>query len=362
MLIYPNYDKCILNYIAAIRKVYGKTSEYTVNEDFYKLLLEKEYKNIIILLLDGLGVNILNKHLDNNSFLKRHLYDENISIYPSTTAASTTATKAGLAPIVTGWTGWENYFKEINRNVILFTGNNYVTDEPTGLNVYNFLPYKMFYDDLMANGVVIEPDFSKSNYSIKELLKRSLKACKSSNIQYVYFSEPDGLLHEYGTDSDLVNQTMKIIDKEIENYFNKLPCDSMLVISADHGHIDCSPIDFYKNDELLNMLERRPSNDSRCISFKVKKEFMEAFPVCFNKFYKDKYLLYKSEDLIDKEFFGTKKDPVNARIFDFLGDYVGIAIGDRYFNYKGKNAHVFKSHHAGITKEEMIVPVIIAKK
>ncbi|UKI50367.1 MAG: hypothetical protein L6U99_02720 [Clostridium sp.] len=38
-----------------------------------------------------------------------------ISIYPSTTAAATTAAISGLAPLESGWTGWQNYVKEINQ-------------------------------------------------------------------------------------------------------------------------------------------------------------------------------------------------------------------------------------------------------
>ena len=64
MLVYPNYEKCILNYISSIRKHYGKEFYYSCNEEFDEILKENNYRNIIILLLDGLGLNILNKQLD----------------------------------------------------------------------------------------------------------------------------------------------------------------------------------------------------------------------------------------------------------------------------------------------------------
>ena len=67
----------------------------------------------------GYNKKTLINNLDENSFLKRHYLKTIHSIYPSTTAASTTAMKSGLSPYTTGWTGWENYFREINKNIVL---------------------------------------------------------------------------------------------------------------------------------------------------------------------------------------------------------------------------------------------------
>lgn len=363
-LIYPNYEKCILNDIASIRKYYDKDYWYKPSSRMDELLSEKDYKNIIIILLDGMGSQILENHLPDNSFLRKHWIDNNIAIFPSTTAASTTSTKNGLAPIRTGWTGWENYFREINRNLVLFNGTNYDTDEKTGFDTYKVLPYKFFYSDLNVDGKIIEPDFSKKKRQIKDVLNKSLKSLNplKRNIHYVYFANPDGLLHEYGTKSKLVTSCLIDINKKIEKYVEKLPKDTLVFISADHGHIDINSLDIYECKTILKMLNRRPANDSRCTSFSVKKEYHDKFIDIFNKIYGYGFNIYRTSELIKMGYFGNIDDPVHERCGDFLADFIAIGIKEYNFNYKGPEKIIFKSHHAGLTINEMLVPVIVYKK
>lgn len=358
---YPNYSNCMLNIISAIRVNYGYSHHYAPCD----YLFDKKYKNVIVFLLDGMGLDVLEYNLPEDSFLRRNIVHINSAIYPSTTAASTTATKCGLSPLESSWTGWENYLREANRNLILFNGINYFTDEPTGISLYNYIPYKMFYHDMDVNGVVVEPDFRNHNHKIKELTKRSLKLLRGSAkpmVQYVYFTDPDGTMHETGTDSTQTKKVFEELDRKMEAYAKKLPKDTLLIISADHGHINCKQIDIYNCEPLLNLLNRRPSNDARCISFSVKKGKYKEFELLFNSLFGYAYKLYKTKDAIKKGFFGKPDDNINPRIDDFLADYVAVATKDYYFNYKGKDSHLFLSHHAGITRNEMLVPVIVIRR
>lgn len=363
-LVRPNFRHCLLNTIASIRKSFGKEVKYDLDEQMSQILQEKKYQNIIILLLDGLGVSILEQHLEPDAFLRTHYLYTNTAIYPSTTAASTTATINGLAPICTAWLGWENYFKEIDRNIILFTGVNYVTDEYTGFVPSEALPYEPFYQDLPVCGQIIQPDFKIYEYPFSKVLERSLKQldAKRTNIQYLYFTEPDGLLHKTGTKSDEVAAVCKQLNDEVASYAKKLPEDTILIVSADHGHTDVQPIDLYACPTIQKMLKRRPSNDARCITFSVKEEYKQHFKEIFTSLFGYAYDIYDSQELIDREFFGTKNDVPNPRSYEFLADFVAVATKDYYFNYKKENDIRFKSHHAGITADEMLVPVIVYRK
>lgn len=363
-LIKPDYSKSMLNIIASIKNKFGGMVEYSTNKIIDEILDERKYKNIVILLLDGMGLNILNNNLDKDSFLHQNHLFNNIAIYPSTTAASTTSTINGLAPIRTAWLGWENYFKEINRNLILFTGVNYETDEPTGFDTNNALPYVPFYNDLDVNGNIIQPDFSNPKRCFKDVLYKSLKLFKNNklNIQYIYETEPDSLIHEFGCYHEIVKRMLKKIDCDLKWYSEQLPKDTLLIVSADHGHTNVSEIKLYACDTIMKMLKRKPSNDARCITFRVKDEYKAEFIPTFNKLFGYAYDIYPSRELIELGYFGAKEDEIAERCYDFLADFIAIGKADYYFNFKGENNIHFKSHHAGITSEEMIVPVIIYKK
>lgn len=359
-ITYPNFNKTVLSVISAIRNNFDYDYKYSINNKIF----DKKYNKVVLLILDGLGVNIIKNNLDDNSFIKRHLIDTAVSIYPSTTAAATTSIKSGLSPISTGWTGWENYLEEIKRNVVLFTGVNYFNDEPTGISLYNYIPYNMFYNDMDVKGYVVEPDFSKRSYDINEVLNKSLKLNKieEKQIQYVYFTEPDGIMHEFGCDSKEAIRICIDIDKKVEKYVESLSDDTILIITADHGHTNVKEINFYACKPLINLLERNPSNDGRCITFKVKNKRHNEFELLFNSLFGSIYKLYKKSDAVKLGFFGLDDDYYNKRCDDFLADYVACACNEYYFVYKENSPHIFKSHHAGITSDEMLVPICVIRK
>ena len=68
---YPDYENCLANLACSVLKHFGiepPNSTYKPADE----LLAKEYRNIILLLLDGMGTNILEKHLSPDGFFRSH--------------------------------------------------------------------------------------------------------------------------------------------------------------------------------------------------------------------------------------------------------------------------------------------------
>ena len=59
------------------------------------------------------------------------------------------------------------------------------------------------------------------------------------------------------------------------------------------------------------------------------------------------------------QLFGEKIK--NSIVTDNIGDFIAIAIKNTCLRYNQKGK-VFKTYHAGITKDEMEVPLIVLKK
>jgi hypothetical protein len=355
----PDYSDTILNIIGGIRNNYGYESHF--KDSHY--VLDRKYKNCIILLLDGLGASVLKENLDEDAFLNKKLSFTEHAIYPSTTAASTTSTQCGLTPLESSWTGWSNWIRELNREIILFTGNNYYTDEPTGRSGFDFIPFKPFFHDMKVKGYIINPDFSEGTKDINDVLSVSLSKLNFPQpiVQYVYWPEPDGIMHQYGTYSNEAKEAIRDINDKVERYSQALPLDTILIISADHGHTPVKPINIYNCEVLNRYLKTKPSNDSRCVVFRVKDGMGSKFEKMFNSLFGEVFKLLPSKDAIKMGYFGDPNGHIHQRIEDFLGDYVAIATNQFYLNSKENNFN-FKSHHAGITKDEMEVPVIVRRK
>ena len=115
----PDYDNCIVNLSNSILKAFGaETSAPTLK--MADKLLEKEYKNVVVLLMDAMGISILEKHLEPDGFLRSHLAGAYSSVFPPTTVAATTSMLSGLYPNEHGWLGWDMYYPELDKNVTVF--------------------------------------------------------------------------------------------------------------------------------------------------------------------------------------------------------------------------------------------------
>lgn len=367
-LINPNYQNSILSVVGSINKNFKQNYNKT-NDDLDQIIAKHQYNHVILMLLDGLGSKIIDQTLDENSFFKQHLVNSLISIYPSTTACATISTLSGLEPIKTGWIGWENYFREINRNVVLFRNTDYLTGEKLDFDCFKVLPYETFFEKYPFYHDIIFPKYGKNpceNFDIFLDKIKEFNEKEPKSFLYAYWDEPDYTLHEYGVRHPKVQKLIRKMDEKINQFAQELADDTLLIIVADHGHIEVEPIYLKKDQVLFSYLERNPSNEGRCCTFKVKNECKKDFITHFNHNYQDYFKLYSKEEFIKKGMIGEQQNDINPRLDDFLGDYIACAISNRYFDYTSDelepNQFIMKSHHAGLTEEEMLIPLIVYHK
>lgn len=180
----------------------------------------------------------------------------------------------------------------------------------------------------------------------------------------VYSDNPDGLLHKYGTKSEEARKFVKDIENRIEKMCEELSDDTIIIISADHGHKDIEKaytlLDY---PEILECLITPPSLESRAVGFWVKEDMKKEFEKRFNKVFNGEFLLMSREEFLEKNFlgFGIK----HPKIDDFLGNYIALSISSsiiRLETYLAEGKQVKKSTHCGLTREEMEVPVIVVNK
>lgn len=365
-MLKPDYLNCILNIVSSLKKYYNQDYVYPTN-DIVDEELSSKPKHIILMILDGMGSVIIDKHQKRLPILVENKKTNISSVYPSTTSASIPACVSGKAPVETCWVGWENYVPEVDRDVVFFKNTDFITNEKLDFDIKTIFPYEPFYKDLGIEYHDVGPYFYKDGCkNFKEFTNKLSQITKKDNptFTYAYWDNPDGVMHVEGTDSKGVKKIMKNINKHLTK-FTKNMKDTCLIITADHGHIDCEPIYIKQYKELYGMLKRMPSNEARCAFFNVKEEYYTKFEETFNKLFKDKFILNKKDEFLDNEFLGLDKYSIrHKRINELLGDYIAIGIDKYYFNCldDGPSDFIFKSHHAGLTYDEITVPLIIINK
>ena len=158
----PDYDNCLVNLSNSILKHFGaETSAPTLK--MADKLLENEYKNVVVLLMDAMGISVIEKHLRPDGFLRSHLAGAYSSVFPPTTVAATTSVLSGLYPNEHGWLGWDMYFPMLGKNVTVFTNSNQLEEDEKGEVIdpksaadyhvaFKYLPYKNIIDRINEAG------------------------------------------------------------------------------------------------------------------------------------------------------------------------------------------------------------------
>ena len=175
---------------------------------------------------------------------------------------------------------------------------------------------------------------------------------------YAYWNQPDEMMHTCGCHDARTKEVVLRIDKSVEALCKELR-DTLVLVIADHGHIDTKFRLLSDYPQILSDLVRPFAIESRAAAFYVKDACRERFPEDFNAVFGDDFLLLSRDEVLAKGLFGNGIQ--HPRFLEFIGDYLAIATGDTALAYSRK-ARQFVSNHAGLTKQEMDVPLILIEK
>ena len=357
---YPNYNDCITNLACSILKYFDCKYTHNTIGDVDKVLEENNPQNVIVILYDGMGYNLINRILPEDSFIRQNMLRSYSSVCPATTTASTTAMLSGLNPCEHGWLGWNLYIPPFGKIVTMFTNTLKDKEEQAAdySVAYKYYPYKNLIDNIneTENSAYIISPFAGIRYdSLDDMINKIIEVSKKDGKKYIYayFESPDDLMHLFGTNSKEARDSFFEIDKATKRLSEQLE-NAVLIITADHGHMNTDAILISDYPDFNNTLDGDVWIEGRFCAFKVKDE--ERFKELFKKYFGKDFLLKSKEEIINEKFFG---DGIENQYFrDSLGDYFGLGISNKTFKYD-ENSHVYASSHAGITEDEMDIPLVL---
>ena len=362
--IFPDFKKSNLNISSTLATYLGCKNDKPILDELMNEL-KKNYKNVVFMCIDGLGINPININLDDNTILKKNIKMTLTSTFPSTTTNATNSLLCNMYPLEHGWFGWSLYYKNINKNVDIFLDRESLNDEKLVIKDKPIKREEYYFDnantDYNINTVFpkyVEVKKEKNNHkyeTIDDFFNNINTIINKNDKQfiYAYLYEPDSTMHEFGVSSTEAKKVINKINDLFEELYKKTK-DTLFIITADHGQIDIAGyIDLYHDDKLMNMLKIYPYLDARAVSFLVKEEYKKEFEEYFNNKYNKDFILYKTKYLIDKGVFGPYGDKE-----ELLGDYIAIGTYTNKIALLTPISKRYKGHHTSLT-DEMLVPLII---
>ena len=364
-------ENSLVNLSNSILKHFGVETFHESIPEVDELL--KGHKKVVAVLFDGMGQNIVRKHLKEDSFIRTHYVKTINSTYPPTTAAATTSFLTGKYPIETGWLAWAEYFKDYDSNVILFRSIDYNTGEflikEGEMNIADkYFPVKRLFELIEENNKDVRA-INISRYPVqkdgpKTLLfsgvKKVTKTLKENDNCFIYFywDSPDREMHENGIDSFKVHYQVHKAQRFLKKVAKKNP-DTVFIFLADHGHINVKYLDMCDHEDIYSLLEKPITLEKRTPSFFIKKGKEGEFKSLFNKYYGEYFELFSKEEVLKMKLFGEGK-PASG-VEEVFGDFTAVSTGEYsiFASKEMKHFGTYKGHHGGGTTGERLIDISI---
>ncbi|GLZ28477.1 phosphodiesterase [Lentzea sp. NBRC 105346] len=328
-----------------------------------------------LLLVDGLGWELLRTHADDAPFLSSLEGGPVTAGFPATTAASLGTIGTGVP---SGEHGLVGYTFAVSDDVLLdaLRWNHHGTDlDLRGLFVPEELqPRRTAFEIAEQAGVAVHVvtghEFAGSGltraalrggrfdgvFALGDLAHRTLDALgEDRSFCYAYHADLDKLGHLYGPGSEPWRMQLGFVDRLARTIAERMPPDALLVVTADHGMVTVDDrIDFDAHSTLQNGV-RLLGGEARYRH--VYTDVPDDVLATWRGVLGDKADLASRDEAIALGWFG----PVVA-------DHVRHRIGDIVVAMRGTHGIVrsvaerrvsrFVGHHGSFSSAEQLVPIL----
>jgi Type I phosphodiesterase / nucleotide pyrophosphatase len=372
----PDYaGGSLVNLVASVVAARGGEP---LHEPLKKFQLPANAINLVLLIIDGLGDNYLQRR--GASELGKRRRGSMTSVFPSTTASAITTSYTGRTPLEHGLTGWFTYFGEAgcvsaalpfrSRGDMALLSARGVTPERvyTAESLFASLPVKSIvvshrdiidshYNSIHCRGAE-RLAYENANEFVAQV-ERAVKSGPERKFVYAYWPHYDQVSHRFGSQSEPAAAEFAAIDAAFGELAHRLAgTDTIIVATADHGFIDAQLEECIDFPAALSPMLRFPLCGERRVAYchvHSPREFMERARECFD----GKADVMPSEQLVEEGWFGPGTP--HPRLKERIGD-VTIVMRERYTVkdwVAGEARWLHIGNHGGTHEDEMLIPLIL---
>ena len=342
-------------------------------------------RNIVLLLVDGLGYNFVRQAAGSGA-LASHLAGSLTSVFPSTTATAITSSFTGLTPQEHAMTGWFCWFPERDVVAAPLPFRRRGDDRPLAeidIHAHQLFTSPSVLDALdriafvVSQARIVDSEYSRhfggravrcgydNLAGLVDQVAAAVRSGPERKYVYAYYPELDTVAHQHGIASAQAATRLAAIDAAFAALVKRLAgTDTVLVVSADHGFIDTpagAALELEHFPALVELLRLPLTGEPRVAYCHVHPGSAGAFADRARELLGDRADVRMSAELIADGWFGPGTP--HARLAQRVGD-VTLIMRDRYTikDYlPGEKRHLLIGNHGGISDDEMLIPLVVAK-
>lgn len=348
--------------------------------EFTNTLGFDEFSGACVLLIDGLGWELLEEHAAEAPVLASLSRTPLQVGFPSTTVAGLSAIGTGLPSGEHGMVGYTFDLPGTGViNALRWRRHPGGSDLTGTLQPEEVQPLPTTFGRAVAAGidarVVSEAKFARSALTraaqrdaryvgvraLGDLAAATLEALASDGgFCHAYHGQLDFLGHLYGPGSAAWRMQLRQVDRLVESLVDGLPPGRMLAVVADHGMVtvDGTAVDLDRMPELFDGV-RAIGGEVRARHVYSGQGATEDVLAAWRETFGDRAWVVTREEAIDAGWFGPT---VSERVRPRIGDVLVVARDG--FGMLRRQAEPEESaligHHGSITDAERLIPLAVA--
>ncbi|WP_049970286.1 alkaline phosphatase family protein [Haladaptatus cibarius] len=393
--VFPAYDDyCFANVSRTALSVLDSSFDAGLPDDVFDGVA-CDAENVVVLLVDGFGYEQWKRDYDAHpllsTFTERGRVTPLTSVFPSETAAAMTTNHTGRHPVEHGLLGWYQYYQEFEgvvqtlpfstraderaENVfddadpeLLFAGDSlYSRAEQAGIDTYLVQPAHTFdggYSEMTLGSATPVPYDNVPEMAMK--IRHTLESTDEPTFVFAYVPTIDAVSHAAGTDSEAYQTQLAMVTESVRReVVEKLDPDiadeTLLVATADHGHIDTTDnVDISEFDPIWDNLRRNsdggpipPVGSARNVQLHLKEGMVESVRDAVESAFDVR--TFTREEATSRNLFGHRSP--SKRFEKQCPDLVAV--------HREKGMWWDESEldligmHGGLSREEMLIPFAV---
>ncbi len=334
---------------------------------------------VVLLLVDGLGARLLERHAALAPFLSAQRARPLTAGFPTTTATSLSSLGTGLPPGehgVTGytslvgdrtmsWLGWDERGTDLRETLPpeQVQPRSTVFERAARAGVTTTVAGLARFDGSGLTRAVLRGGTYAGVVTPGDTVARVATAVREGERSLVYCYTPDLDLtgHVRGVDSDGWREQLRVVDAFAEQLLSRLPPDARLLITGDHGMVDVAAdaqVDVDASADLQAGV-RVMTGEPRARHLHVEPGATADVLAAWRARLGDRAHLLLREQAVSSGILGPVVDDQALRR---TGDIVVIAADDLAVVRRTREPWVarLRGHHGALTSDELDVPLLLA--